>query len=102
MFFIKNKRFRSKKYPKTSFFFVFEIEKTAISTKNVQPGINFRHPQPLLAPQLSSKAIAHSERRLLTGLPSAAFIAWKHTVTKVILMVVNPASKNIHQVKLMR
>ncbi len=94
MFFIKNKRFLSKKYPKTSFFFVFEIEKTAISTKNVPPGINLRHQQPLLDPQLSSKAIAHSERKLLTGLPNAARMACQLTVTRQISKLNSIVSTN--------
>src|SRR5476651_2231620 len=46
---------------------------------------------------LSSKAIAHSERRLFTGFITAAFTAWKLTVNKAMVKVPAPAKPNIHQ-----
>ena len=44
--------------------------------------------------KLSSRAIAHSERRLFTGLVNAAFIAWKLMVIKVINNAATAESTN--------
>src|ERR1700744_6345634 len=46
--------------------------------------------------RLSSRAIAHSERRLFTGLATAAFTDWKLTVAKAINMAPPPAITNTH------
>ncbi len=90
MFFIKNKQFRSKKYPKTSFFMLFEIEKRQFQPKTHQ------------AESISGIRTPYSLRKLFTGLLTAALMAWQQTVISVIVIVASPANKNIHQVKWMR
>src|SRR6202012_5268856 len=44
--------------------------------------------------KLSSRAIPHSERRLLTGFASAALIAWKLMVNSVINIAAMPDAIN--------
>ena len=52
--------------------------------------------QSLLLNKLLSKAIAHSERRLFTGLAMAAFMACTLTVSTVMSMAPAKAAKNTH------
>ena len=52
--------------------------------------------------RLSSKPIAHSERRLFTGFAIAAFIAWKLMVASAIIIAASPPAANSHQLMLMR
>ena len=47
--------------------------------------------------KLSPRAIAHSERRLLTGFANAAFMAWKLMVASAMMMEANPPAANNHQ-----
>ena len=44
----------------------------------------------------------YSERRLLTGFATAAFIAWKLTVTNAIIIAANPPVIKSHQLISMR
>jgi len=49
---------------------------------------------PAFAKATAGEAVAHSERRLFTGLATAAFIAWKLTVINAIPMAKAPAVQN--------
>ena len=49
-----------------------------------------------------SDAYSYSVRNDLTGLATAALIAWKLTVAMAIIIAINPASKNIHHIILIR
>jgi len=48
------------------------------------------------------KLFIYSVLKLFTGLASAAFIAWKLTVTSAIMMATSPPAANNHQLMLMR
>src|ERR1700744_647329 len=52
--------------------------------------------------KLSSKAIAHSERRLLTGLAMAGFMDWKLIVSNAIVNVKAADNAKTHQLILVR
>ncbi len=52
---------------------------------------------PHLLRRLSSKAVAHSERRLFTGFTSAALMDWKLMVINATTIAARVASANIHQ-----
>ena len=52
--------------------------------------------------QIKNYPFTQSAFKLFTGLTTAAFIAWKLTVIKVISSVPAPANTNIHQLMLMR
>ena len=50
----------------------------------------------------SPPVIAYSERRLITGLVMAAFIAWKLIVASAIIIAASPLAANSHQLMLIR
>ena len=52
--------------------------------------------------KLPLPAKAHSERRLITGFATAAFIAWKLIVASAIIIAASPPAANNHQLMLMR